>query len=156
LGIWFTEKRPVPRWFGAAAIFCLLAAFGQLHGVLIGQVKTHSPGTPLVLPGPTAMALTGALFAVMLAALLTLRAPGCGLRWLGIALLIGVMIQGLLGGLRVYLNALWGQEISAIHGSFAQIVLALGVVVVVRTSPPNPPLLRRSPSLVKWAWLAAA
>jgi hypothetical protein len=47
------------------------------------------------------------------------------------------MVQGLLGGLRVYLNALFGADLAAIHGSFSQIVFALAVAVVVLTARPK-------------------
>ena len=46
-----------------------------------------------------------------------------GLRLLGTAALIAVMIQGLLGGFRVKLNDLVGTDLAAVHGIFAQVVL---------------------------------
>jgi cytochrome c oxidase assembly protein subunit 15 len=55
-------------------------------------------------------------------------------RWLGLATLIGVVVQGVLGGGRVVLNALLGQSLAAIHGCFAQAFFALVVAVVVVTS----------------------
>lgn len=46
------------------------------------------------------------------------------LRTLGLAALAGVIVQGLLGGFRVQLNALFGPELSIVHGTFAQIYFA--------------------------------
>ena len=48
------------------------------------------------------------------------------------------MIQGLLGGVRVRYNDLFGREMSAVHGSFAQIVFALLIAVAVLTAPVKP------------------
>lgn len=56
------------------------------------------------------------------------------LRGLGLAALIGVCVQGLLGGLRVKLNALAGPELAMVHGVFAQGVFALLVSLAVCTS----------------------
>ena len=44
-------------------------------------------------------------YILMLAVSLWLREPRRGVRWLGLAALLGVCVQGLLGGLRVNLNA---------------------------------------------------
>lgn len=57
-----------------------------------------------------------------------------GLRWLGIAALVAVIVQGLLGGFRVRLNALVGTDLAIIHGSFAQVVFALLVSAAVTTA----------------------
>jgi cytochrome c oxidase assembly protein subunit 15 len=56
------------------------------------------------------------------------------LGWLGLAALGGVIIQGLLGGFRVLLNALVGTDLALIHGLFAQLVFALLVSLAVFTS----------------------
>ena len=37
--LWLTEPRPVVRWGGLVAIVALLAAFGQLHGSLLGHQR---------------------------------------------------------------------------------------------------------------------
>lgn len=55
-------------------------------------------------------------------------------RWLGIAALLGVCVQGLLGGMRVKLDALFGPNLAAIHGCFGQMVFALLVTVTLVTS----------------------
>ena len=57
------------------------------------------------------------------------------LGWLGLAALAGVIVQGLLGGFRVLLNALVGTDLALIHGLFAQLVFALLVSLALFTSP---------------------
>jgi len=44
----------------------------------------------------------------------------------------------MLGGLRVYLNALFGTDLAAVHGSFSQIVFALTIAVAVLTTRRKP------------------
>jgi hypothetical protein len=57
------------------------------------------------------------------------------LKTLGILALGCVVVQGLLGGFRVFLNALLGPNLAAIHGLFAQVVFSLLVSLAVLTSP---------------------
>ncbi len=70
---------------------------------------------------------------IVLAVGLWLRASR-PLGWLGALALGGVIAQGLLGGFRVYLNALLGPNLAAIHGLFAQVVFSLLVCLAVLTS----------------------
>jgi heme a synthase len=72
--------------------------------------------------------------AIVLAAGLWLGQRRRWLAWLGTAALLGVIIQGLLGGFRVLLNARLGTDLATVHGCFAQIVLALLVSVALLTS----------------------
>ena len=51
------------------------------------------------------------------------------------AALLAVMIQGLLGGYRVFLDQLMGTQLAAIHGSFGQVTLALLTAVAVLAAP---------------------
>src|SRR5205814_4599564 len=60
--------------------------------------------------------------------------PRRWLGWLGVLALAGVIVQGLLGGFRVVLNALVGTNLALIHGLFAQLVFALLVSLAVFTS----------------------
>src|SRR5947209_8825556 len=62
---------------------------------------------------------------IVLAAGLWRTAPTRGLRWLGVAGLLAVIAQGLLGGFRVVLNELAGTDLAAVHGLFAQFVFSL-------------------------------
>jgi cytochrome c oxidase assembly protein subunit 15 len=58
-----------------------------------------------------------------------------GVRWLGVAALLGVIIQGLLGGFRVVLDRYLGNNLALIHGCFAQVVFGLLVSLAVLTAP---------------------
>ena len=49
--------------------------------------------------------------------------------------LVAVMVQGLLGGYRVFLDQLMGTQLAAIHGSFGQMTLATLVAIVVLAAP---------------------
>src|SRR5262249_23150831 len=104
------------------------------------------------------------LIALALVACLTAWAAfpgmsGSGVRLLGVVLLVGVMAQGILGGLRVYLNALVGPELAAVHGVFSQIVLAVAVAVVVYSAPrrdvPADDRWHADAALVRWGVLSA-
>jgi heme A synthase len=65
------------------------------------------------------------------------RVPGSALRLVASVSLVGVMIQGLLGGFRVRLNAWAGTDLAAIHGAFAQLVFGLLVSLTVLTRTPE-------------------
>jgi cytochrome c oxidase assembly protein subunit 15 len=71
---------------------------------------------------------------IVLAAGLWWYEPRRWLSWLGIAALAGVCVQGVLGGMRVRLNALMGTDLAMVHGIFGQCVLALFVSVALLTS----------------------
>jgi len=135
IGVWATEPRRGLRWGGIASIIGLLAAFGYLHGVLIRQTKTLSPGSRLTVPPEVAGVLVLALAAVIGCCLVSAlwRYDGWGTRVLTVGLLAAVMIQGLFGGMRVYFNALFGPEFAVVHGAFAQVVFGLAVVVMMLT-----------------------
>jgi heme A synthase len=62
------------------------------------------------------------------------REPRRWVRWAGVVALGGVIVQGLLGGFRVQLNALMGKDLALVHGCFAQLVFALLVAVALFTS----------------------
>jgi heme A synthase len=57
------------------------------------------------------------------------------LKGLGLAALAAVIVQGLLGGFRVRLNAILGHNLALIHGLFAQVVFSILVSVAVCTWP---------------------
>jgi cytochrome c oxidase assembly protein subunit 15 len=54
--------------------------------------------------------------------------------WFGTAILLDVILQGLLGGFRVSLNALVGTDLALIHGVHAQLAFGLMVAFAVVTS----------------------
>ncbi|HEX4590910.1 MAG TPA: hypothetical protein VH120_13320 [Gemmataceae bacterium] len=149
--LWLTEPRPALRWGGLVAVVALLAAFGQLHGSLLVHQKMLRETGQLTAPN-WATALGPTLGVLTVTVVLALRSGGVQL--LGAILLIAVMAQGILGGLRVYLNALYGSDLAAIHGVFSQIVLALAVSIVVLAGPRRaPPIKDRG--LGTWALTAA-
>src|SRR5205823_14529031 len=98
------------------------------------------------------------ILAAFTLAAMRLGSPGRGLRALALVLLVAVMAQGLLGGLRVYLNALFGTDLATIHGVFSQIVVALAVAVLVGTSPRRiaNDLWSSSRRTIRWVVLTAA
>jgi len=65
------------------------------------------------------------------------RKRGLGFRWLGVAALLGVIVQGLLGGFRVILDRYLGNNLALIHGCFAQLVFGMLVILAVLTSAPT-------------------
>jgi cytochrome c oxidase assembly protein subunit 15 len=71
---------------------------------------------------------------IVLACGLWLSEPRRWVRWLGLAALIGVCVQGLLGIFRVNLHAWMGPQLALIHGCFAQLVFATLVGLAVCTS----------------------
>jgi heme A synthase len=82
-----------------------------------------------------------------------------GLRWLGLAALAAICIQGLLGGFRVNLNALMGRNLALIHGCFAQLVFALLVSISWVTSrawsAPAEPFTEDKTGLRRWSLITA-
>lgn len=56
------------------------------------------------------------------------------MKGLGALALLGVSLQGVLGGLRVLLHARFGLDLATAHGCFAQLVFALLAVLVLCTS----------------------
>jgi cytochrome c oxidase assembly protein subunit 15 len=73
------------------------------------------------------------LLTLMLALWLWVKEPRRWLRWLGLAACIAVIVQGILGGLRViHLSA--GTTIAIIHGCLAQAFFALMVSLALFTS----------------------
>jgi cytochrome c oxidase assembly protein subunit 15 len=94
---------------------------------------------------------------IVLAVALWLREPRRWLRWLGLAALLGVSMQGLLGGLRVNLNVLMGNNLALIHGCFAQLVFALLVSLALFTSRGwQADAAADTPQLRRWSLLTAA
>jgi heme A synthase len=78
--------------------------------------------------------LVGCFVIVLALGLWVARTP----RWLkglGAAALGCVIVQGLLGGFRVFLHSWLGPNLAAVHGLFAQVVFSLLVSLAVLTSP---------------------
>lgn len=143
LGAWWSTPCRTLRWFGLAAIVFLLASYGDFHRGMMAVEAARKEGASIeTIPVPE-----GAGIATLVGAGLCLLAAvigigngrfGCWVRSLAIVTLIAVMIQGLLGGFRVYLNELFGPELAAVHGAFGQIVFSLLVTVAVLAAPRRP------------------
>lgn len=132
LGLWWTDPRKSARWLGTIAMLVLLGAFGEFHRGLISQ---RDPAVSVVLP-MRPLVMMGASLALLLGTAISgWNQRSMGLRLLGVVALVAVMIQGLLGGFRVRLDALFGPELAPVHGVFAQVVFCLLVAVAVLTAP---------------------
>lgn len=132
LGLWWADPL---RWVGLGALVVMLAAFGEFHRGLIAQrfaTDVTLPVGPLVVM----LAALGTVLALGIAGLASGVVRGSGLRLFGVITLVAVMIQGLLGGFRVRLDALFGPELAPIHGIFAQVVFCLLVSLAVLTGLP--------------------
>src|SRR5688572_8384311 len=83
------------------------------------------------------------MLAIVLTVIFWLREPRAWLRWLGTGALVLVIVQGILGGLRVVLleNAL-----AIVHAATAQMFFALTICLAMFTSPswrqPATPMIR--------------
>jgi heme A synthase len=104
----------------------------------------------------TAISLAALAAVFVLCAVAQRGAPrGTGIRILTTVALVAVMIQGLLGGLRVRLNDWFGTDLAAVHGTFATLVLSLFVAIAVLTARrPREPLPAAAGR--KLAWQTAA
>jgi heme a synthase len=77
------------------------------------------------------------------------------LRWLGLAALLAVSVQGVLGILRVNEHVRAGSELAMIHGCTAQLVFALLVAVAYLTSSAGDDAFAGIAVDARLSWLAA-
>ncbi|MCS7021294.1 MAG: hypothetical protein NZ703_03065 [Gemmataceae bacterium] len=144
-GLWWTHPGRLRRWFGLAVLLTTVAAYGQFHGALMAQ--RHHPPDAVQWPYRTMQMLMAAWLLILILAVWDLwrGVPGAGVRLLGTLALAAVKIQGLLGGFRVFWDALAGTDLAAIHGTFAQCVLGLLLATAMLTLPaPEGTALSRS------------
>lgn len=152
IGLWITTPHKTSRWAGLIGIIVLLGSYGMLHKSLMQSQKEMldaqrsfkakasdsgievKPHVDVPMGILAAMGSSLLLVAALGVAGLMLGEPGSGTRLLGLILLAAVMVQGLLGGLRVLLNALVGPELAIIHGVFAQIVFCLMIAMCTLTA----------------------
>lgn len=160
LGAWASEPNKRLRWFGLGAIVFLLVAYGQFHrGMMLAYAARMNqvPLDQLPLPvGAGIASLIGVL--ACLGACAVAVAGGAVGRWtrsVAVVALIAVMIQGLLGGFRVFLDQLFGTQLAAYHGVFAQVVLSLMCAVVVLAAPRRPGDTLPGADRARVGWLAA-
>lgn len=135
VGLWLTERRKLVRYAGLIPLLAFLALFGQFHGKMTAQKEL----LVAVWPMPVIYAMLGSFAVILLLAVGRWMAgvAGSGTRLLGVIALAAVMIQGMLGGLRVRFNELAGTDLAAVHGSFAQIVFSLLIAIAVLTRKPG-------------------
>ena len=80
------------------------------------------------------------LLTTVLAVWLWLREPRAGLRWLGVCALLAVVLQGLLGGLRV---TLLKDQLGIVHATLAQSFFVLVTLIAIFVSPVGSRLTNR-------------
>ncbi len=143
---------PLPRWLHVWAILTMMAALGAMIGgtvvttLRVGMADPIWPTYPwhlaliswdepsagfLIEHTHRALGYAAGIFVVVLT--IGLWWNRC-LPWLRYTCLIAIVIQGLIGGFRVLLDARFGTDLKVIHGSFAQIVFALALCAVVTTA----------------------
>lgn len=144
-----------PRWLHwwaivtACATLPLLLLGAEVTSRKVGMVDRDWPTYPwhllveswrerglgfLIEHSHRAAGYTVGFCAIVLAGGLAVTDPRRWMKWLGAAALLGVIVQGLLGGFRVRLNELIGPELALIHGCFGQLVFALLVSLVFLSS----------------------
>jgi cytochrome c oxidase assembly protein subunit 15 len=174
-----TETRFAPRWLHAWAVLTacatvVLLALGAIVTTFqVGMADPVWPTMPWHLafidwsePNPgfviehthrLAGYVVGCCVIVLTVGLLMSARRGW-LKALGIAALIAVIVQGLLGGFRVRLHALLGTNLAIIHGCFAQIVFSLFVslAVVMSARFAATPSGDEAPSVRRWSLVLSA
>jgi cytochrome c oxidase assembly protein subunit 15 len=108
---------PTPPWY--------LLVVSSLHRGL-GFIVEH---------GHRAWGYLVGLLTLILCSWMWLGEPRRLLRWLATAALLGVIAQGVLGGLRVLLNVQAGHELALVHGCFAQAFFALVCALALASAP---------------------
>jgi cytochrome c oxidase assembly protein subunit 15 len=145
----------LPFWLRCWAVFTICATLVLLFlgsvvtTFKVGMVDPVWPTTPWHLlfiswdePSPGFLIEHGHRLAgyivgccvIVLAVGLWFLEPRAWVRRLGWLALIGVSLQGVLGGMRVRLNVLFGTDLAALHGCFAQLVFSLLAVLALVTS----------------------
>jgi cytochrome c oxidase assembly protein subunit 15 len=128
----------VALWWGERRIW--LRALGMLG--LAAMILTLALGfaflkhEELWLPAFAACVVVClAVMGLMIVIAARLREPRVWLSGLGTLALAGVIGQGLLGGFRVHLHVLLGENLALIHGISAQLLFALLVSIALFTAP---------------------
>jgi heme a synthase len=128
-------------WYSASTLrrigsWLLLVGVGAGTAVGMRMVKTADVRSVQALINPGfGLAMVSALAFLALAwTEVSSRSAGGKLRAMATLAFIGVVAQGMFGGLRVYLNELRGKEFEVIHGVFAQLVLAAVCLVGLMSS----------------------
>ena len=135
LATWRYEPNRSIRNLSYVSLVFLIVAYGAFHGAMM-QIKTDPQAFG------AAQSITGALsilaaVAVAWFAVAAIRGGQLGswTRGLSAIGLVCVMIQGLLGGFRVLLNAWFGPDLATVHGCFAHVVVCTYVAAVILAAP---------------------
>lgn len=115
--LWVVETGGAMRKIGAGVIVGVLVLMGGLMGV-----RDHTVFLGLAAVASVGMVYGGYRF---------LREDGQALRWLGILALATVILQGVLGGMRV---VLYKDELGIFHATLAQLFFVLICVIALFTS----------------------
>jgi heme a synthase len=160
---WFVGPDRRRRLFGLGCVVILLVTYGWLHGQMMAAQKNRVITGEFIVPFSSAIASAASVILLLLACIqhLLTNQSGKVVRVATAMLLIAVMIQGLLGGFRVFLDQsigvtrTLGIELSATHGLFAQLVfsLILCVPILASTRRPADTLCADSYSRLRWLGL---
>jgi len=115
--VWSRDTKGKARWIGIAGMVATLGLMGVR--------------TPMMFVGMAVVCFLVIIFATVR----TITDSANRLRWLAVIAFAAVIIQGVLGGLRVLLDDKgWGTELGIFHAAFAQLFLLLIGSVILITS----------------------
>jgi heme a synthase len=140
---WLSGPNKKARLPAVVAVFLLLGVYGWFHGQMMAADKLRQATGSFTWPWLSISATLGMSMVSVAAAVWQLRQhdPAKWVRFTATLVLLGVMAQGLLGGLRVFLNSqigvkdTIGVEFSQLHGIFAQVVFAGMVLLPILAGP---------------------
>jgi heme a synthase len=136
IGVWLSDRGP-HRLAGLGFTVLLLITYGAFHGAMM-KIKNdpQSFGLPQSVPGLISIGFAIGLITVGVYGLVE-KHPGGFARLFASLGLVGVMIQGLLGGFRVLLNLWFGPELAIVHGCFAHVVFCTLLAAVIFCRQPT-------------------
>ncbi len=124
---WAREAGSRRKWARAAQVWGSLGLVALVGTMIVAKTTPSFPARPVTQVGVGLVAL-----ALVCAAIWTgrRREPRAVVRWLSAGVLAAVIVQGILGGLRVVLTNL---DLAIIHACFAQAFFCLAAAVAVMT-----------------------
>lgn len=129
---WWSSPSKLRRWGAIAAM--VVTSAGTAYGMRLVKTADSRSMEALGNVGFLIAALGAGSFLTCAGFELASRSAGRWQRCIVTLVLVGVIVQGLLGGMRVYLNEILGPWLAVIHGLFAQSVFALSVLLAVMTT----------------------
>ena len=140
ISVWRDEPVKGLRLFGVGSVCGLIGAYLTLHAEMRSVWEIRKAGGGLEWPTLSLAAVALGACCLLSACLASWRAtsPGRGVRLAASLLLITVMMQGLLGGFRVFLHQLFGPQLAAVHGAFGQLTFALILATAALAMRPSP------------------